>query len=697
VDHWGPLPPAAQRSIRTFGPALAVLALQLVVWPISIGSFVSGIVIGSLGALGALGLALIWRANRIVNFAQGDLGTLPVTLVLLMFEAWKLPYLAGLGIGLLTAVVLGALVELLVIRRFTKSSRLIVTVATIGLSQLLAFGALLLPRAWGLIPADRTYPPPFTLSFNIGVVVFDANDVIAAIVAPLCMVALIVFLKTTDSGVAIRAAAERPDRASLLGVPVRRLQTLVWVIATVLSFAAVFFTAGITSLPPGLGVSFAVMLRFLAALVMGRMTNLATIASSALALGILEAGIRANERDSNLVPVILVVIILIALLAQRQRTTRAAQEESTGWASEEVRRTPAELAAHPLVRTVRWGGGTILLALAAGFPFLVGTGTALKGGAVLVFATVGVSLVLLSGWAGQISLAQMTFVGMGGAVCAWATVTRGLDPLISIVASGLVGSLVAVGVGLPALRLRGLYLAVTTLGLSLAASASIFNNSFVDWIPVGTFDRPELLGRLSLDSAARVYELALVVFLLSALAVIGIRRSRTGRVLLALRENERAAVSYGISATRAKLTAFALSGFIAAIAGATFVLHQASFRAESFDANASVSVFVTAVIGGLGTVTGAVLGAVYLRGSQWLLPGDWQILASSVGVLIVLMVLPDGLGGIVFKVRDAGLRSLARRTGLAAPGLISAAEHELSLPVDGDDHDHDHDEADTAA
>ena len=674
MDPGGLLPPAAQRGLRTFGPALAVLVLQQVLWPISAGSFVSGVIIGALGALGALGLALIWRANRIVNFAQGDLGTLPVTLVLLMVEAWKIPYAAALGIGVVASIVLGALVEVLIIRRFTSSSRLIVTVATIGLSQLLTFGALLLPRAWGLIPADRSYPAPFGFTFNIGVVVFDANDVIAALVAPACMVALIVFLKTTDSGVAIRAAAERPDRASLLGVPIRRLQTEVWIIATVLSFVSVFFTAGVTSLPPGIGVSYAVMLRALAALVMGRMTNLATIATSAISLGVLEAGIRANERDANLVPVILLVIILVALLAQQRGTTRVSQEVATGFASDEVRQVPAELNRQPLVRAVRWGGAALLLAGAVGFPFAVGTGTALKGGAVLVFATVGVSLVVLSGWAGQVSLAQMTFVGVGGAVCAWGTVSRGLDPIVSILMAGVVGSLLAVAVGLPALRLRGLYLAVTTLALALAASASIFNNSFVSWIPIGTFDRPKLLGSLSLDSPVRVYELALVVFVLSAIAVRGVRTSRTGRVLLALRENERAAVSYGISATRAKLTAFALSGFIAAVAGATFVLHQASFRSESFDVNASVLVFLTAVIGGLGTVTGATLGAVMIRGAQWLLPGDWQIFASSVGVLAVLMVLPDGLGGIVFKLRDAGLRWLARRRGISAPGLISAAE-----------------------
>jgi branched-chain amino acid transport system permease protein len=264
-------------------------------------------------------------------------------------------------------------------------------------------------------------------------------------------------------------------------------------------------------------------------------------------------------------------------------------------------------------------------------------------------------------------------VGAGGAIAAGGTVDRGLDPLITMLAAGIVGAVVAVVVGLPALRLRGLYLAVTTLALSLAASAMVFDNPQVDWIPSGTFERPTILGRISLDSATRVYYLALVVLLLTIAAVVGLRRSRIGRVLVAQRDNEVAASAYGISVTRAKLCAFAISGFIAAVGGATFVFHQASFRAESYDAGQSLTVFAAAVTGGLGSVVGAVTGAVYARGAQWLLPGSWQVLASAVGVLAVLMIIPDGLAGLLFRIRDAGLRAVARQRGIDAPSLVRSA------------------------
>ena len=98
---------------------------------------------------------------------------------------------------------------------------------------------------------------------------------------------------------------------------------------------------------------------------------------------------------------------------------------------------------------------------------------------------------------------------------------------------------------------------------------------------------------------------------------------------------------------------------VAAVAGAVFVLHQAAFRDENYDVGFGISVFVAAVIGGLGSPLGGILGAVYLRGAQWLLPGNWQILASSVGVLLVLLMIPDGLAGLWYRTRDQLIRAMA--------------------------------------
>ncbi|MCB1039748.1 MAG: hypothetical protein KDA94_09510, partial [Acidimicrobiales bacterium] len=167
-----------------------------------------------------------YRANRILNFAQGDLGTVPTTLAVGLIALSGVPYVVGLVLGLGAAVVLGAVVELAIVRRFARSPRLLLTVATIGLSQLLIVCGVLLPRLWGQkIFTNADLPDPFQARVVLGSVIFGGSEITALVVAPLLLLALALFLRGTDVGIAVRASAERSDRAALLGVPVRRLQT----------------------------------------------------------------------------------------------------------------------------------------------------------------------------------------------------------------------------------------------------------------------------------------------------------------------------------------------------------------------------------------------------------------------------------------------------------------------------------------
>ena len=660
-------PSRAAGTGALFIPAVAIILVQVLWFPMPSGAVLSGVILGLLGALGAIGMALVWRANRVVNFAQGDLGALPATLAVLLVTLGGLPWIVGVTLGLGAALLVGLLADVLVVRRFFRSPRLQLTVATLGLAQVLAFCALLLPRLWDAGPAIRTMPAPFEASFTFGGVAFDASDLIALFVAPVLMIGVAVLLRLTDTGIAVRAAADRTDRASMLGIPVRRLEAQIWVVATALAYVSMVLTAGVTSLPFGLGVGLSVVLRALTALVVGRMTHLVTIAVTAVALGVLETGIRWNTGGAYLVSPILAGLIVVSLLMQRRGTNRSDQDETSSWgASGEVRPVPAAIARLREVRLSRIALVAVTLLVVIGVPPLLGTNGQLKAGVIVVFAMIGASVVVLTGWAGQVSLGQMAFVGVGAAVGSWATVERGWEPLTSMLVAGLVGAVVAVLVGLPALRLRGLYLAVTTLALSLAASEWIFSNRAVDWIPTGSFSRPELLHRIDLNSPLRLYYFALVVLVLTVLALQGVRRSRTGRVLIALRDNESGVVAYGVSPTRAKLSAFALSGFVAAAAGVVLVIHQAAFREVTYGPEESLTVFAATVVGGLGSLFGAVLGAMFQRGSQWLLPAPWSVLATGVGVLVVLSSMPDGLAGLVFRVRDRALASIARRNGVAS-------------------------------
>jgi branched-chain amino acid transport system permease protein len=229
--------------------------------------------------------------------------------------------------------------------------------------------------------------------------------------------------------------------------------------------------------------------------------------------------------------------------------------------------------------------------------------------------------------------------------------------------AAVAGGVAAFVVGLPALRLRGLYLAVTTLVFAMAVTSWLLNDRFFSWVPGDKrVKRPPLFGRVDAETATRYYVYVTVVLGVVMLALRGIRRSRTGRAILALRDNERAAQSYSLSAVRTKLTAFTISGAIAGVAGGLYTHLNRSFDLTSFGVGESLEVFTASVVGGLGSMFGAVLGAVYLRGTEWFVTAEeWRFLSSAAGVLIVLLVVPGGLGALVIRIRDELIRRIVNR------------------------------------
>lgn len=661
-----------QRVLRGITAAGAFYFVQQRLWPAPLGVVVNGMVLGGLTALIAFGIALVYRANRIINFAQGDIGAAPAVLSVLLIVGPGWPYFIAMPIGILAGAALGALVELLVIRRFFRAPRLILTVATLGLTQLLAGLGLLLPRAFDYNIPPQSFPSPFDFSFEVDPIVFHGNDVIAMLAVPTAIVGLIALFRFTTIGIAIRGSAESAERAVLLGIPVKRIQTLVWVIAAVLSTTAMLLRAGIIGLPIGQVVGPAILLQALAAAVIGRMERLPTIFGAAVAIGILEQSIVWHTGRSVIVAPILFAVVLGGLLFQRRGKVARADEQSTWQAAQEVRPIPRELISVPVIKRTMLGLRVIGLAALAAAPFVLSESRLNLFGAILIYATIGVSLVVLTGWGGQISLGQMAFVGVGAAVASSLTSRLHWDTALAIVVAGLVGAVLAVVIGLPALRIRGLFLAVTTLAFALATSQYFLNHEFFSWwLPDGRTGRPQLLGRIAIDSEQRFYALIVVYFLAVIAAVSRFRRTRTGRALIAMRENERAAQAFGLNATTVRLTAFAISGFFAASAGGLFVFHQQALGVNAFKPTESLALFVMVVIGGLGSVSGALLGAFYVRGLTWFLPVEFQFLTNGVGLLLVLMLSPGGLGAIVYLLRDRALRRFAEARGIHVPSLIA--------------------------
>jgi branched-chain amino acid transport system permease protein len=670
------------------GIALLFYFAEQIFWPAPLGVLVQGMVIGGLTALIAFGIALIYRANRIINFAQGELGGVPASLAVLLIVGPGLPYALALPIGIVAAVALGGVVEFLFIRRFFKAPRLVLTVVTIGLSLLLAAGGILLPRAFDIRTPPQSFPSPFSFTFSIGRTVFHGNDVVAMLAVPFVILALVAFFRFTNIGIAVRGSAENADRAFLLGIPVKRIQTIVWVVATVLSTIAVFLRAGIVGLPIGQLLGPSILLRALAAAVMARMERLPTIFGASLLLGVLESAIIFHTGQGVLVDPILFVVILGALLLQRRGAAARAEEMSSWVAAAEHRPIPYELLNVP---EVKWGRRILVglgAALALLMPVFMSESQINLAGVIVIMAIVGVSLVVLTGWAGQVSLGQIAFMGIGAAVAGRLTSAWHWDLAIALLVAGLAGAAAAMVIGLPALRIRGLFLAVATLSFALATSSYVLNRQFVGWLPVERFERPPLLGRISLQTEDRFYYFTLAGLFLVMVAVRSLRRSRTGRVLIGIRENERAAQAYGVSAIAAKLTAFAVAGFIAAFAGAIFVHHQQVLGIEPYGVERSFQVFIMTVVGGIGSVAGAVLGAVFIEGVQYfrnLFPDSIRnllgFITGPVGVILILMMLPGGLAQGMYQIRDTLLRRIAKRHDILVPSLVADRRTDEALEV----------------
>jgi branched-chain amino acid transport system permease protein len=667
-----------------FAPVLAILVLQLVMFPVPAGLWVKGALVGGLTALIALGMALTWRSNGVVSFAQGDLGMAPVVLVHLLIVSWGWSWYLAVPAGLLVAGVLGAVVEIAIIRRFRKAPRLLLTVATIGLAQVLAGAAILLPRLFDEVVLAPRIEPPFALDFSIGQVNFNASEALAMAAVPIAVALLAVLLQRSNVGLAARASADSADRASLVGIPVGRVQTAVWSFAAVLAFIAVLLRAGVLGLPVGAALSLGVLLRALTALLLGRLTDLPVIAATAVALGVLELSVAFNASSSAVLDPILAGVIVVSLLLRggsARRGTRVSDSDATSWRSaDEVRPIPAALARLAPVRAVRIGGITALVAIGLALPYLLPVDRSLKSSALLIYALLGCSVVVLTGWAGQLSLGQVALFAIGAAVGAKATTDWGLDLTLGLLVAALAGAAAAVVIGFPALRLRGLELAVVTLAAALATTSWLLNPREFSWVPgQGTrVERPPLLGRFDISSATAIHHLSLALLVIGLLALRGIRSSRTGRALLAMRDNERGAQAYGLSPLRLRLTAFALSGALAGLAGGMFAHHQQAFGSQPFSPEQNFAIFTMVVLGGVGSPMGAVLGALYLQGTRWFLPAEWQLLASGGGVLAILLIVPSGLGGLVIRLRDAWLGRLATARGMDVPGFTATTSERVA-------------------
>ena len=668
--------PDVRTGSQTALAALGFFVFVGILYPAPLPILFLGLVLGSISALVAMGIVLIYRANRIINFAQGDLGAVAAVLGASLIVGPKWPFFLAVGVATVFALALGAVVQVLVIRRFAKSPRLILTVATIGLQQVFVFGQLGIPLAFGY---DTTPQPPVPFDFTLrwDFVVFRGGHLLIIIVVPVVMLGMAAFFRYTRAGIAVRASAESADRAALLGVPVKRVQTLVWVLAAGLSALAVLLRLPIQGVSIGGALGPALLLRALAAAVLGRMEMPRTF-GYALVLGMMEQAVLFVTGRTIVVDAVMFGLIIVGLLLQRrQLVSRAEDAGASSWtAIREVRPIPKELRSEPLVRGVLIGGGVLAAGALLLFPLAMSPSDVNLLGVGLIFAMVILSLALLTGWAGQISLGHLAFTAFGAAV-AGTLAQQGRNFFVCLLVAGLAGALVAVLIGIPALRIQGLFLAVTTLAFALATGVFFLNEEFFDWlVPDNAVRvlRPVLFGKFDLETEHTYYYVVLVLFAMTVASLRSLRNSRSGRMLVATRDNVRAAQGFAISPVRARLSAFALSGFIAATAGGVYFFHQHGISNTLLETPRNLLLFSMAIIGGLGSVPGALLGSAYLmilQNSSFTRTTQAQFLGSGVGLLVILMLFPAGLSGLAYDLRDNLLRRYARSRNIVVPSLLA--------------------------
>ena len=634
---------------------------------------VVGIIYGTVNALLAIGLILIYRTNRFLNFSYAAMGSLfGFTAITLHIER-GVPYFLVLPLAVLGGVILGAVVEVGIIRRFKDSSRLIATVASIGLAQLLGgIELIVISRILKEPLFQGGFEVPLSARFDIGNKTLIGDEILIVLVVPFIIAGLAWFLLRTDSGVAVRAAAENADRALLLGIPIRRLSTIVWGLAGGLATLTFMLKAPFAGAAPSAGQGITILLPAFAAAVVARMESLPIAFGAGIGLGIMESVVRQNSSGSpTFNNVVFLVVILIALLAQRGKLSRAMLGDQGFSFAAVVKPTPPELRRLPEVRWPKTALVVITGALFIFVPQTFGRSTQLLAVFAIATAIAGVSLVVLTGWGGHISLGQFAFVGIG-AVVAGNLVEARVDLLLALMAAGAAGAVAALVVGLPALRIRGLFLAVTTLAFAVALDSWFLNPTERGSIMPNVVRNPILFERWDLESNYALYLLSLVFLGLAVLAAMGVRKTRAGRVVIATRDNQRAADAAAVPTTNTKLSAFLLSGAMAGVAGGLHILALGSLGQSSYPPEDSLDVFTTAVIGGLGSLSGAISGVLlfkFLETWQWL--AEYRLVVTGVGLLVVLYAVPGGIGQVMFNVRDRYLRLVANRRGIVVPTLVA--------------------------
>jgi branched-chain amino acid transport system permease protein len=683
----------APTLIRRIVVAVLFVLIVQSIFHLSPQAMISGVSLGGLYGIIGVGIVLTYRTSRVINFAAAAVGAVPAITAVLLSTADGVSYLLTMPIAIVGGLLFGALTEIIVLRRFKHTSRLIVTVVTIGIAQSYAALGFFIPVWFGekasRVPRVKTPWQNLMINNHRGEPILTGNQVFAFAVVLILTGVLVVFLKKSRLGIALRASSENAERAALLGMPVARVSTVAWAFAGLLSSMAIFSIAPLYGVPADATLGFNTLLYGLAAAVVAKMENLTVSLLTGVGIGLLIVGSNLKTGDESYSYALMIVIIYAGLLTQRRSRSRAVDANASSWQTIAVfRPIPVELRELPEVIRMRSTLLLLGLGLAVGLPYLVSPSDMSHLQLLPIFGIVGVSLVILTGWAGQISLGQFGLVGIASAAAGGLAGNHNIDFFAALGIGIAAGAMTAVIIGLPAVRIQGLFLAVTTLAFGYAMQYYVLNSSF--WIGSHLLPnplhpdirRPMLYGKFDLEDEKSFYFLCVGLLILCLLAAASFRRQHSGRMLIALRDNQRAAASYSIAPVRTRLSAFAISGGFAGVAGVLMAYQQHNVIPGSYDVLTGIGVFLAAAVGGLGSLMGGTLSVIAFEATVLFGPLAWHHLGQTISdvmpllltgplLIINLYTNPGGLAGWVFQQRDKWLRKLAARHGIHVPSLVA--------------------------
>ncbi|MCF2531123.1 ABC transporter permease subunit [Yinghuangia soli] len=639
---------------------------------------VTGLVIGLL----AMGIVLVHRSTRVINFAVANMGLVGSVLFALLVVRWHVPYWFALPVALAAGALFGAIVDIAVIRRLFTAPRVIVLVATIGIAQL----ALTVVTAYPDLDDYTTeyYPVPWSGTWEpVDSLQITGAQLSILVTVPVAAILLGWFLGGTVLGKTVKASASNPELARLKGISPKVVSTAVWALAGLLgTLCLILISAQNKSLAQIATLGPTTLLRALAAAVIARMTSFRVALLAGVGLGVLQAFIQFNWLDQpGLSDMAVLVIVLVAVFfVSRGRDTEA----SAFSFAPKVKPIPERLRGFWWVRNLERAGFILLGLLAIVLPLLVTQPSRhLLYTVMLGYAICAASVTILTGWAGQLSLGQMAFAGLGALTAASLNrglriefgdtvyAFRGLTFPAAVVVASLFTAVLAAVVGAGALGVRGLLLAVSTFAFAVACEQYLYRRDvFHDegGRSTASFPRSTVFG-IDVSTQRAYYYLVLVVLVIVLVVVARLRKSGVGRTTIGVRDNPSTAAAYTVSATRVKLRAFALAGGIAGLGGALLAgaVQTVPYTDKYFLSPDSLTLVSIVVIGGLGSVSGSVLGALWVIGLPSFMSGNELVplLTSSLGLLILLLYFPGGLVQIGYSARDALLGWADRKLGPA--------------------------------